>query len=142
LALVTAALVFAILNWFADSITIRQIETASLDLRFLVRGVSPPGPECAIVLIDDRSTDALGGWPISRSVFAKALAALDQAGAKIVVLDVGFFTPEQPAPSGWQAAVRAATAALSGADNDPLRTSLQRRGLARHLRRRDEVSRS
>ena len=33
----------------------------------------PPGPEVALVLVDDRSLAALGRWPLSRHLFAQAV---------------------------------------------------------------------
>jgi len=67
LALVSAALVLLVFTIFADNPLIRGLETASLDLRFRVRGVRPPGSEVAVILVDDRSLEALGRWPFSRA---------------------------------------------------------------------------
>ena len=55
------------------SALIRGLETASLDLRFRLRGVQPPEAETIVVLVDDRSLAALGRWPLSRRLFAQAL---------------------------------------------------------------------
>ncbi|HZT87799.1 MAG TPA: adenylate/guanylate cyclase domain-containing protein [Stellaceae bacterium] len=126
LALATACLAFALLTHFSGSMILRQLETASLDLRFQLRGVSAPPDECTIVLIDDRSVAAFGRWPISRTVFAKAVDLLTRAGAKAIVFDVGFGAPEEPAPAAWQAAVRAAANALADSADAALRDSLQR----------------
>src|SRR5712672_1762229 len=84
LALMSAAFVVLVFTIFADNPLIRGLETASLDLRFRLRGVRPPGSEVAVILVDDRSLESLGRWPFSRALFARALAMLDQAGAKVV----------------------------------------------------------
>ncbi len=77
LALLAAGVTLLLLVGFSDTIVLRGLETASLDLRFRIRGVQPPGPDVALVMIDDRSLAALGRWPFSRRVFATALQALD-----------------------------------------------------------------
>ena len=56
----------------------RDLETASLDLRFRIRGARPPGPEIAVVLVDEASLSRLGRWPLSRRLYAKAVEILDQ----------------------------------------------------------------
>ena len=43
-----------------DPTLIRGLETASLDLRFRLRGAKPPEPETVIVLVDDSSLAKLG----------------------------------------------------------------------------------
>ena len=60
LALVSAGLMLLVFTAFADKPLIRGLETASLDLRFRLRGVRSPGPEVAVILVDDRSLEALG----------------------------------------------------------------------------------
>ena len=66
LALIGAAVVVLLFTVFADNPVVRGLETASLDLRFRLRGIRPPGPEVAIILVDDRSLESLGRWPLSR----------------------------------------------------------------------------
>jgi CHASE2 domain-containing sensor protein len=73
---------------FADNPVVRGLETASLDLRFRLRGVRTPGPEVAIILVDDRSLESLGRWPLSRALFARALEVLNHARAKVVAFAV------------------------------------------------------
>jgi adenylate cyclase len=92
-ALVSAALVMLVFTVLADNPLIRGIETASLDLRFRLRGVRPPGSEVVVILVDDRSLESLGRWPFSRALFARALAMLDRAGAKVVAFDFLFTEP-------------------------------------------------
>jgi adenylate cyclase len=124
LALAAAAIVLFAFAVFADMPLLRGLETASLDLRFRLRGVRPPGPEVSIVLVDDRSLAALGRWPFSRSLFAKALRVLDRAHAKVVAFDLLFAEPDEPVPADLREAAAAAAKAL--APDDKLRAPLTR----------------
>ena len=74
----------------------RDLETASLDLRFRIRGALPPGPEIAVVLVDEASLSRLGRWPLSRRLYAKAVEILDRAGARVIAFDLLFAEPEEP----------------------------------------------
>ncbi len=114
-------LVIAILD---SSTALRGAETASLDLRFRIRGVRAPTTAIAIVMVDDKSLDALGRWPLSRHLFADAVRRLKAAGAKVVVFDMLFAEPEEPIPPELREAARAAVA--SAADDGNLRQSLDR----------------
>lgn len=66
----------------------------ALDIRFLVRGPIKPGPEVVIAVIDEKSVDEIGRWPWPRSKMAEMIRALGDDGAKVVVLDIGFFEPD------------------------------------------------
>jgi len=123
LALLTAIAALLLLA-FEDTSVLRGLETASLDLRFRIRGVQPPGPEIAIVLVDDRSVDALGRWPLNHRLFAQALDILDRAGAKIVAFDLLFTQPEQSIPPELRAAAQA-VAVLPAAEDTPLTAALR-----------------
>jgi adenylate cyclase len=124
LALMGAALVVLLFTVFADNPVVRGLETASLDLRFRLRGVRQPGPEVTIILIDDRSLESLGRWPLSRALFARALETLDQANAKVVAFDLLFTEPDEPVPADLRDALRAAAEALPGDRGDRLRAAL------------------
>jgi adenylate cyclase len=124
LALAAAAIVLLAFALFADMPLLRGLETASLDLRFRLRGVRPPGPEVSIVLVDDRSLAALGRWPFSRSLFARALGILDRVHAKVVAFDLLFAEPDEPVPADLREAAAAAAKAL--APDDSLRAPLTR----------------
>ena len=89
LALVVAVTALMLLN-FSGLPLLRGLETASFDLRFQVRGVTPPGGEVVIVMVDERSIAALGHWPFNRRLFAQAIRRLDAAGAKEIVFDLLF----------------------------------------------------
>ena len=125
LALAVAAGVYLPLS-SSDLPALRIVETESLDLRFRLRGVETPGDEVAVVLVDDPSLAALGRWPLSRSVFAKAVRIADQAGAKVIVFDLLFTEPEEPIPTAVRKDVQALADRLGAADDAPLRARLDR----------------
>jgi adenylate cyclase len=125
LALGVAAAVILPLSAY-EIAPLRILETATLDLRFRLRGTESPGKEVAIVLVDDRSLAALGRWPLSRRLFANAIRAVDRAGAKIIVFDLLFAEPEQPLSSELRDSARIAAARLSAPDDAALRSALER----------------
>lgn len=124
-ALISAALVVLLFTVFADNPLLRGLETGSLDLRFRLRGVRPPGSEVTVILVDDRSLEAFGRWPLSRALFARALKVLDQAGAKVVAFDLLFTEPDDPVPPDVRKAARAADEALATEQNPGLHAALQ-----------------
>src|SRR3954470_255911 len=124
LALVIAGAVVLAFLTVGDSTVLRGLETASLDLRFRLRGPEPPGSAVSLVMVDDRSLAAIGRWPFSRRVFARALDALDRAGAKAIVFDLLFAEPEQSVPPALRAAARSAANALAEPGSAPLRSAL------------------
>jgi adenylate cyclase len=122
LGLIAAALVMLIAH--LGSGEMRGIETASLDLRFRLRGAEPAGPEIALVLVDDASLAALGRWPFSRRIFAQAVDRLRAADAKTIVFDILFSEPEESIPAKLQAVARGETGSLSPEERAALRTAL------------------
>ena len=118
------AAAFLFLLGAQDSTVLRGLETASLDLRFRLRGAKPPEPETVVVLVDDRSLAALGRWPLSRRLFIKAVQSLDQAGARVIAFDLLFAEAEQPVPADLRNAARTAAGGVA----DP-----QLRGALAHL---------
>ncbi|QPJ64300.1 MAG: adenylate/guanylate cyclase domain-containing protein [Candidatus Nitrohelix vancouverensis] len=60
------------------------------DIRFVNRGEIDPGPEVAVVAIDEKSVDALGQWPWPRSVLALLTEKLTQMGVITIGYDVVF----------------------------------------------------
>ena len=125
LALIAAAIVVVLFTVFADNPVIRGLETASLDLRFRLRGARPPGAEVAIILVDERSLQSFGRWPLPRTLFAEALEALDQARAKAVAFDLLFSEPDEMSADLRQIA-RAAAEALARDPADQLGSALRR----------------
>ena len=103
----------------------RRLETESLDLRFRMRGVLPPRPDIALVMVDEASLARLGRWPFSRHLMARAVERLDAAGAKLIVFDQLFAEPETAKPADLRDIAREAAAALPpGADTGTLRARL------------------
>ncbi|MGH7093415.1 MAG: CHASE2 domain-containing protein [Stellaceae bacterium] len=123
LALIVALATLLLLN-FSNSGAVRNLETASLDLRFRLRGVEKPGREIAVVLVDDKSLAALGRWPLSRDLFAKAVKLLDHDGAKEIVFDMLFAEPDQPIPPHLRAAAKTVEASLPPGQDVALRDAL------------------
>ena len=117
LAAVIAALVLAVCPWLSRSVSMRTLETFSLDLRFRLRGPISPGPDVALVMVDDRSLAALGRWPLSRRLYAEAVARLDRMGARVIVFDMLFPEPEQPVSLALKAAAAAALKLLPAASD-------------------------
>lgn len=64
------------------------------DQHFRIRGPRPPNPQVVIVTIDEASLRAVGRWPWSRSVLARLVRQLDQAGAAVIAFDVLMNEPE------------------------------------------------
>ena len=138
LALVSAAIVVLLFTVSADHPLVRGLETASLDLRFRLRGLRPPGPEVRLILVDDRSLENLGRWPLSRALFARALEVLDHAGAKVVAFDLLFTEPDEPVPADLRRQARTAAAAL---DRRPQRPAPCGPAAARRQRSRQPLRR-
>ncbi len=97
LAVMAVFVVFHLVG--ADFFVVRRLETTTLDLRLRLRGSLPPGPETAIVLIDDAAIAAFGRWPLPRSRLAELVAKLRRAGARVIAFDILFAEPETPNPS-------------------------------------------
>jgi adenylate cyclase len=123
LVVATAALLGLTLG---QSAVLRGLETASLDLRFRLRGAVAPGAEIAAVMVDDASLAALGRWPLSRHLFATALRRIDAAGARVVVFDLLFAEPDQPVAADLREAARQAAGALPADAAPGLRAGLDR----------------
>jgi adenylate cyclase len=107
-------------------VALRDLETASLDLRFRIRGTLPADPKTVVVLVDERSLNQLGRWPLSRRLYAKAVDWLDRAGARVIAFDLLFPEAEDPVPPALRDVARAAAERLRDASDAALRTTLAR----------------
>ena len=76
------------------------IEWRTYDLRFRARGAVAPSPDVALAVVDEKSLEALGRWPWSRTRMAEVVDALSAAGARVIAFDIGFLEPEGPGPDG------------------------------------------
>ncbi len=95
-----------------DAPAVQRLEAPTLDWRFLLRGPQPPGGEVALVVLDEASLEALGGWPPSRLHLAEAVERLRQAEAGVIVFDLLFAeTPAAPHDAAADAALATAIAA-------------------------------
>ncbi|MBI4794342.1 MAG: adenylate/guanylate cyclase domain-containing protein [Deltaproteobacteria bacterium] len=71
------------------------LELKFYDLKFRYRGSLAPGPEIAIVGIDDVSLQKVGRWPWSREDMARLLSKVKEAGPRVLALDVIFAEREE-----------------------------------------------
>lgn len=114
-----AALVtlLALLGWaFRGSVpTLQNLEGLVMDTQQRLRGPLAPGtsPEIAILLIDERSLEALGSLPVDRRILATTLDKLRESGARWVALDMLFVEPARGGPEADQALA----AAIRKSDN-------------------------
>lgn len=73
-----------------------NFELATLDLRFLLRPVkSAPADNIVIIEISEDTIDKLGRFPFDRNYHAVLTAALTEFGARAIVFDVLFSTPQE-----------------------------------------------
>ncbi|MCB1955116.1 MAG: EAL domain-containing protein, partial [Rhodocyclaceae bacterium] len=95
IAVLVAALVLSAWSVRGRVPILANLEGQWLDFQHRLRGPLPPGsdPRLAIVLVDDRSLQELGRLPVPRSVLARALSALGDAGASRVVVDMLLVEP-------------------------------------------------
>lgn len=72
------------------------IEARTLDWRFQLRGPEAPSGDVVLIMIDDRSVSALGGWPIPRNRLAQIVAVLNDGGARVIAFDLLLTEPGRP----------------------------------------------
>ena len=97
--------------YLAAPVFLQVVELALYDQHFRLRGVRTPGPQVAIVAIDEASLREVGRWPWSRTVLADLVRRLDEAGAAAIALDIILSEPEQ---SGEQRAAARLAERLRG----------------------------
>lgn len=85
-----AAIALALAVWIIASGTAwwRSGELAVLDQWYALRGPVAPSGDIAVVIIDDGSVDALGGWPLPRPVLARVVDRLAAQGASVIAFDL------------------------------------------------------
>ncbi|MEO6774393.1 MAG: adenylate/guanylate cyclase domain-containing protein [Kofleriaceae bacterium] len=76
----------------------RHMEGAYTDLKFNVRGVRPVANKIVIIEIDDRAVREFSRWPWHRDAIAALVLQAQDAGAKVVGLDIVFPEPDQRVP--------------------------------------------
>ncbi|MBN1304686.1 MAG: adenylate/guanylate cyclase domain-containing protein [Anaerolineales bacterium] len=86
---------------------IEQIDANTRDWAMRLRGRQEPSGEIVIIAIDDFSLNWVGvQWPWPRSYFAEIVNWLNQAGARVIGIDVVLFDPDHD-PAGDQALAEA-----------------------------------
>jgi len=73
------------------------MELKVYDLKFRVRGPQPASQEVVILGIDDDSLKAVGRWPWSRDDMARLVSRLQEAGPRVIVLDIIFAEKQETA---------------------------------------------
>ncbi|MGC4121865.1 MAG: adenylate/guanylate cyclase domain-containing protein [Myxococcales bacterium] len=76
--------------------TVEVLERMLLDARFQARGRREPGPEIALVVIDDKTSREDQAIVERREGVARLVRSISRAGAKVIALDIFFFEPEAP----------------------------------------------
>ncbi len=73
--------------------TLNGVESATVDVRFSLRGAQRP-QHLVVVAIDDKTfSDLRESWPFPRSLHARAIDRLTAAGAREIVYDIQFSEP-------------------------------------------------
>ncbi len=89
-ALVTVAVLWVVAS---DTMWWRRAELAALDLWYHLRGPVAPTGSVALVMIDEASVDAFGGWPIPRQLLGDLVDRLIDADASVIAFDLLFSEP-------------------------------------------------
>src|SRR5215213_1274335 len=70
---------------------LRALQLQSVDARFEVRGKQEQPGDIVLVEVDDRTFSELGvQWPFPRSLHARLVGRLREAGAKVIAVDIQF----------------------------------------------------
>jgi len=77
---------------------LEPVEAVVTDLQMRLRGPEPADPRVAIVAIDEESVEALGRWPWPRTCLAALIRGLDEAGARVIALDIVLSEPTRSPP--------------------------------------------
>lgn len=90
-----------------------RAEGLSSDFLFRFGRLNPPRASSRLVHvdIDDSSLDTFGRWPWKRSLFAEAIAAIDEYGPTVIALDLLFDEPDLHDPAEDAALVETLSAA-------------------------------
>lgn len=160
----TALLLLAgqMLSAFVDANTpLQSLESGARDLMMRIRGQQEPASDIVILAIDDTSLAWLGEqWPWPRSLLADIVSKLNEAGARVVGLDI-FLIEASDDPSGDEALAKAMEEAQNSVTvmrifRDPrqtgtvtlerpypaLRDSLDGSGITSLVRDKDAITRS
>ena len=67
-----------------------RLDRAAYDIVLRMAGTKQPGPGVVIVDVDERSLATVGQWPWRRDIVGRLIAALHDAGAAVIAVDVMF----------------------------------------------------
>ena len=100
----------------------RALELQSVDARFSVRGAQAQPQDIVIVEVDDRTFTELPRvqWPFPRSLHARVIDRLREAGAKVIAVDIQFTEETTPRQDNAlvEAVARAGGVVLSTTETD------------------------
>ena len=84
---------------FGNGSVLGPLELQTLDWRFRLRGPAAPSGEVVLVLADERTASAIGSWPPSRRVLARAVDRVAAAGADVIILNLLLAEPAGSGPT-------------------------------------------
>ena len=87
--------------------TLENLELATYDARFRVRGAEPAKSEIVLVALDDKTLKEAPALLQRRAGVAALIDAVHAAGAKVIGVDVIFSEPESPLAPALSEDVRA-----------------------------------
>ncbi len=136
-ATLVAGLAFGLVLILSNTSFFSLLELKGLDLLFTLRGALPPPQSIVLVAIDESSmAEIKRQWPWPRSLHARLIRQLHQAGAAVIGFDILFAEPSEPAED------QALALALHEAGNGVLSSALSvvNDPLFRHTIRIDPIS--
>ena len=88
-----------------------KLEAISMDFRFQFRQNPPLSKDLVVVGISKECIDHIGGYPISRNIYAKVIDYISNAGAKSIAFDIFFDLPstEKSADSNLAASIESSS---------------------------------
>ena len=89
--LVTISTMVMISLYFLVVPFLEFVELKAWDLHFKQRGVIQPSGKVAFVTIDEESVNREGRWPWPRRNIALLFKTVQEYGARVIGLDMGFF---------------------------------------------------
>ena len=93
---VTGSVLTAIVLGAYAADVFRDSELDTVDARFSIRGDQDPPEDIVVVAIDDVTFNELQQrWPFPRSLHARVIDRLSDAGAKVIAYDVQFTEPSE-----------------------------------------------
>jgi PAS domain S-box-containing protein len=114
----------AAFDFAADIPFIRNLELVTLDARFQVRGPLKPGPDAALIVVDEAAIAQFGRPPFSRAVYADAVRRLAAAGPRVIAMDLLFTEAERPLADELRATAERIRDRLGATPADDLREDL------------------